>query len=86
MTDEQVKQLIEQQQTIIEKISKSKGKDNWDKLATLSTFLSTIVIGVIGIYFTYAYKSQEFASARCRLLRNSCRPLPEPMSKQKRGH
>jgi tetratricopeptide (TPR) repeat protein len=59
MTNEQDKHIIEQQQIIIEKLSKSKEKDGWDKLATLSTFLSSIVIGVIGVYFANAYKAQE---------------------------
>jgi len=61
MTNKQVRQFLEQQQTILEQIRKNKGKDAWDKLATLSTFLSTIVIGIIGIYFANAYKAKEIA-------------------------
>jgi tetratricopeptide (TPR) repeat protein len=61
MTNKQVKQFLEQQQNILEQLSKKKGKDSWDKLATLSTFVSSIVIGIIGIYFANAYKAQEIA-------------------------
>ena len=59
MTPENEKQIIEQQNQIIEKLSQKKEKDNWDKLSTLSAFLSSIVIGTIGIYFANAYKAQE---------------------------
>ncbi len=61
MTEEQTRELLQQQQVIIEKLAKSSGKDSWDKLATLSTFLSSIVIGVIGVYLASAYKAQEIA-------------------------
>ena len=59
MTEEQGRQLIQLQQTVVEKLSKNSQKDNWDKLATLSTFLSSIVIGIVGVYFANAYKTQE---------------------------
>jgi tetratricopeptide (TPR) repeat protein len=61
VTNRQVKQLLEQQRTILEQLARNRGKDGWDKLATLSTFLSSIVIGVIGIYFANAYKAKEIA-------------------------
>lgn len=63
MTDEHVQQFLEQQKIIIEKLSKSKEKDRWDKLAILSTFLSSIVIGVVGIYFTTTFKAREITTA-----------------------
>jgi len=63
MTDEHAKQLLDQQQIIIEKLSKSSGKDMWDKLAILSTFLSSIVIGIVGIYFTTTFKAREITTA-----------------------
>jgi tetratricopeptide (TPR) repeat protein len=61
MSNRQVKQMLAQQQSILDELAKRRGKDNWDKLATLSTFLSSIVIGVIGIYFANAYKAKEIA-------------------------
>ncbi len=63
MTDEHMQQLLEQQKTIMEKLSRSKEKDKWDKLAILSTFLSSIVIGVVGIYFTTTFKAREITTA-----------------------
>ena len=67
MTDEHVEQLLEQQKTIIEKLSRSKEKDGWDKLAILSTFLSSIVIGVVGIYFTTTFKAREITTANAQV-------------------
>ncbi len=34
-------------------------KDRWDRFSALSTFLSTVVIAVIGLYFTHSYNSIE---------------------------
>jgi len=68
MIDEQIKELIDQQKTIIEKLSKSKGKDRWDKLAILSTFLSSIVIAAIGISFTNAYKAREVRVSEAQVI------------------
>lgn len=68
MIDEQIKELIDQQKTIIEKFSKSKGKDRWDKLAILSTFLSSIVIAAVGISFTNAYKAREVRVSEAQVI------------------
>jgi tetratricopeptide (TPR) repeat protein len=67
MTDEHAQQLLDQQQVIIEKLSKSKEKDTWDKLAILSTFVSSIIIGVVGIYFTTTFKAREVSTADAQL-------------------
>jgi len=59
---EQLKEIIGQQKAIIAKLNESKKKDLWDRVASLSglfTFLSSIVIAMIGIHFTNAYKAQE---------------------------
>jgi tetratricopeptide (TPR) repeat protein len=68
MIDEQIKEFLDQQKTIIEKLSKSKEKDRWDKLAILSTFLSSIVIAAVGIYFTSAYKAREVRVSEAQVI------------------
>ena len=59
---EQQKCLIEKFDGVLEKSDHDKKKDKWDVLSSLSglfTFFSSIVIALVGIYFTNAYKSQE---------------------------
>jgi tetratricopeptide (TPR) repeat protein len=41
-------------------------KDGWDKLSALSGFLSAVVIGVVGVFFTQAYKSREIHIAEAQ--------------------
>jgi hypothetical protein len=37
----------------------SEGKDFWDRLSSLSTFFSTVVIGGLGIWFTHDYNERQ---------------------------
>lgn len=37
----------------------SKKKDMWDRFSTLSTFLSTVVIAALGLYFTHVYNERQ---------------------------
>jgi hypothetical protein len=37
----------------------SKHKDGWDRFSALSTFLSTVVLGAIGVWFTNSYNRAE---------------------------
>jgi hypothetical protein len=34
-------------------------KDRWDKFAALSTFLSTFVIALVGLFFTHIYNERQ---------------------------
>lgn len=85
MTDQQIEQLLNQQQTIIEKLSKTKEKDRWDKLSTLSTFLSSIVIAVIGVYFANVYKSQEVRIGEMQVIEKLLPILAGSDEKVKKG-
>ena len=53
--------LAEQEKKIVEALSKSRSqkKDWWDRFATISTFLSSVVIAVIGLYFTNVYNENQ---------------------------
>lgn len=58
----QQKLLIEKFDGVLEKSDQNKKKDKWEVLSSLSglfTFFSSIVIALVGIYFTNAYKRQE---------------------------
>jgi hypothetical protein len=51
-----------------DKLSKAeKKKDLWDKMGTLSTFLSTVVVAAVGLVVNHAY--QERQDARAAILR-----------------
>ena len=43
---------------LLEKAGGSR-KDRWDKFATMSTFLSTVVLAIIGGIFTHVYNSKQ---------------------------
>ena len=43
---------------------KEKGKDFWDKLGAVSTLLSGILVGLIGIYATSVYNARQLDSQR----------------------
>ena len=41
-------------------------KDGWDKLLALSSFLSAVAIGVVGVFFTQEYKNREIHIAEAQ--------------------
>jgi hypothetical protein len=41
--------------------TKASGKDVWDKLGTLTTLISSVVIGAAGVLATYEYNTKELA-------------------------
>ena len=52
-----VNKLLEQQRQLTElagKLAEAKprGKDRWDKFSALSTFVSSVLIAAIGLWFT----------------------------------
>ena len=56
------KLLIEKFDRVLERSGQNKRKDIWDVIANLSglfTFFSSVVIALVGIYFTNAYKRQD---------------------------
>jgi hypothetical protein len=68
MVDEELKNLLRnlssQHEKLIEMFSKNsesneKGKDLWDKISTLSTFLSSVLIAGMGLYFTHVYNTTQ---------------------------
>ncbi len=36
-------------------------KDLWDRLPMISTFISTVVLGVAGLWFTHSYNQRQAA-------------------------
>ncbi len=46
------------------KKDKDSGKDPWDKFATLSTLLSTVLIAVVGGYFTHSFEERQAAEQK----------------------
>jgi alpha/beta hydrolase family protein DUF900 len=44
---------------LLKKQVESHTKDVWDKFAAISTFMSSVIIALIGIYFTYSYNKAE---------------------------
>jgi len=46
---------------LLKKQADSHTKDAWDKFATISTFMSSVIIALMGLYFTYSYNRAESA-------------------------
>ena len=44
------------------KSQRSKRKDFWDRLGPISTFISSVVIGIAGLWFTYSYNMAQTAN------------------------
>jgi hypothetical protein len=85
MTDGQADKLIRQQETIIEKLSKGKEKDRWDKISVLSSILSSFVIAGIGVYFTNAFKSQEIRVSEVEVIEKLVTHLSGTNENSKKG-
>ena len=48
---------------------KRRPKDNWDKFASISTFLSGVIIGGIGIYATTTYNTRQMEAQELQKVR-----------------
>jgi hypothetical protein len=65
MHDNELKQalvtLIDQQKELITtlKDKPDKKKDFWDKFSSISTFLSGVIVALVGLYFTTGYNAQQ---------------------------
>ena len=44
---------------LLKKPKEQPKKDNWDRFAALSTFISTVIVALIGLYFTQSYNRAE---------------------------
>lgn len=67
----QQKLLIEKLDVITEKFDSGKKKDFWDVLSSLSgvfTFLSSLVIAGLGVYFTDQYRRQDVRIAQAQAI------------------
>jgi Alpha/beta hydrolase of unknown function (DUF900) len=54
----EVRELV----TLLKQTAKeTKSKDPWDKFAAVSTFVSSVIIALIGLYFTHSYNQAESA-------------------------
>src|SRR5437588_5147460 len=51
-------------QTSNSREGKAEGKDLWDKVSTLSTILSTILIATVGGYFTHCFEERQAEEQR----------------------
>jgi hypothetical protein len=54
--------VVAQQSQLLTRLNSSEertGKDRWDKLASVSTFLSTVFIAGLGGYFTHVYNDRQ---------------------------
>jgi uncharacterized protein len=59
-----VNKLVEEQRQLTELVgklaeTKPRGKDRWDKFSALSTFVSSVLIAAIGLWFTTSYTRQQ---------------------------
>ena len=61
---EQVDAIKSDQNELAKKIVEKEKKDVWDKLAKLSTFFSSVVIGAAGLWFTHIYETQNTLQRR----------------------
>lgn len=59
----ELRQLIDIQNETLDELKNQnrKKKDNWDRFSTLSTFLSTVVVAALGLYFTHVYNESQSA-------------------------
>lgn len=55
----QIQDALDAIRELGEAIKEKRGKDRWDKFAAMSTFLSSVVIALLGIYFTHTYRTAE---------------------------
>lgn len=55
--------LLNQQKELVEtlKNKKEEKKDFWDKFSAASTFISGVIVALVGLYFTNSYNSQQAA-------------------------
>jgi tetratricopeptide (TPR) repeat protein len=83
MTDEALDQLLTQQRILIEKLSKK--KDFWDKFSSLSTFIGTVLLALIGLYFTTIYKHQEVRVAEAQTIEKFLPHLTGTNEMEKKG-
>jgi len=65
-TDELNKTLTElarQQKELVEALmrKREKNKDFWDKFSSASTFISGVIVALVGLYFTNSYNAQQAA-------------------------
>src|SRR5262249_8156871 len=82
-TDEEMKELLDRQTALIEKLSKK--KDLWDKFSSLSSFFGTVVIAIIGVYFTATYKKQEVRLAEAQTIEKFLPHLTGTNESEKKG-
>lgn len=61
MDSRSIEKLTNVQQEALDELRKlnAKKKDFWDRFAAVSTFLSTVVIAGIGLYFTHTYNERQ---------------------------
>ena len=45
------------------KLQAGKKKDFWDRLGPVSTFMSTVVLGLVGLWFTHSYNERQAQNA-----------------------
>jgi hypothetical protein len=73
MIDDELKKflsgLVNQQKELAEtlKSKEEKKKDFWDKFSAASTFISGVIVALVGLYFTHNYNEQQ--AARDEILR-----------------
>jgi hypothetical protein len=54
--------LVNQQKELVEILkNKNKRKDFWDKFSAASTFISGVIVALVGLYFTNSYNAQQAA-------------------------
>lgn len=62
MSNEEIKgvldEVVRQQQELKNEFHKKK-KDMWDKMSIASSFISGVILAVLGIYFTQSYNQQQ---------------------------
>ncbi|MFC1889439.1 trypsin-like peptidase domain-containing protein [Thermodesulfobacteriota bacterium] len=55
----QIKEIKARQERLIESIDKSKVKDGWDKFSIITSFISGVLLVVVGGAFTYLFQAQQ---------------------------
>lgn len=91
---ELLRKLLKQQKRLIRKLAvtdqsaQTKRKDIWDVVSSLSgvfTFLSSIVIAALGVYFTNSYRKQDVHIAEAQTIEKFLPALNSPKPETTRG-
>lgn len=65
--DESVALLVKEIRTLLQKIDAPRRRDLWDKLPTITSFVGTVLIAAVGLYFTTSLNERRASEESSRI-------------------